>query len=196
MKIDDGTGQGFQGKVDGNHRLHTQAITETESLNSAELGLAYNVSSGNIAFTGDGTLLYVKNEEEGDIVIEAIALGNDGGGTYTSSLRPYITFVRNPTGGDLITDATAVDFNVNRNFGSTKTLLGDTYKGKQGGTLTGGDSMGIFQTSQAGRDYFGINIIIPKGSSIAITATNGLASGTANLYCAAILFLKDPLSNK
>ena len=196
MKIEDGTGEGFQVKVDGNNRIHTQAIVESESLNSAELGLAYNVSSGTIPFTGDGTLLYVKNNENSDIVVEAIALGNDGGGTYTSSLRPSITFVRNPTGGDLITDATAVDFNVNRNFGSTKTLVADTYKGKQGGTLTGGDSLGIFQTSQSGRDYFGINIVIPKGSSLAITATNGLASGTANLYCAAIIFLKDPLSNK
>ena len=191
MKIDDGTGSGNQGKVDGNNRLHTQLVTETESLHSAENGDAYNISSGSIPFTGDGSLLYVKNTNDKDMVLEAIALGNDGGGTYTSSLRPYVTVVRNPTGGDLITDATVADFVINRNFGSTKALDGLAYKGKNAGTLTGGNSLGIFQSSQAGRDYFTINMVIPKGSSIGISITNGLASGTANIYCAAIVYLKD-----
>ena len=194
MKIQDGTGTGNEVKIDSNKRMHTQAVTETESQHAAEVGDAYNISTGQIAFTGNGTLLYIKNNDERDIAVESIAIGTDGGGTYTSSLRPFVTIVRNPTAGDLITDATDAPDNVNRNFGSTKTLTADAYKGKQGGTLTGGDSLGIFQTSQAGRDYFEINMVIPKGSSIAITATNGLSSGTVNIYCAAIIFLKDTAS--
>jgi hypothetical protein len=195
MKIQDGTGTGNEVKVDTNKRMHVQSTTESESLHSAEIGDAYNISSGQISFTGDGTLIYIKNNEDQDLIIEAIALGNDGGGTYTSSLRPSITVIKNPTAGDLLTDATAVDFNVNRNFGSSKTLTADAYKGKQGGTVTGGNSLGIFQTSTAGRDFFTIDMILPKGSSIAIQANNGLASGTAVLYCAAICFLKDKASN-
>ena len=194
MKISDGTGSGNEAKIDSNKRIHVQAVTETESLHAAEVGDAYNISTGQIAFTGDGTLLYIKNNEDRDIVLEALAIGTDGGGTYTSSLRPSVTVVRNPTAGDLITDATAVSHNVNRNFGSNKTLIADTFKGKQGGTLTGGDSLGIFQTSQAGRDFFTIDMVIPKGSSIAVTVLNGLSSGTVNIYCAAIVFLKDDAS--
>jgi hypothetical protein len=194
MIVNDGTGTGNSAKVDSNKRLHTQAVTESESLHSAEIGDAYNISSGQVAFTGDGTLLYIKNNEDQDLIIEAIALGTDGGGTYTSSLRPFITVVKNPTAGDLITDATVVAHNVNRNFGSNKTLTANAYKGKQSGTLTGGDSLGIFQTSQAGRDFFTIDLILPKGASIGITATNGLSSGTANIYCAAVCFLKDKAS--
>jgi hypothetical protein len=193
-KIDDGTGSGQSARVDTNKRLHTQSITETESLQSAEDGDAYNISTGQISFTGDGTLLYIKNNQDQDLVIEALAIGTDGGGTYTSSLRPFVTVVRNPTGGDLITDATNVPDNVNRNFGSSKTLTANTYKGKQAGTLTGGDSLGVFQTSQAGRDYFTIHMVLPKGASIGISATNGLASGTSKIYCAAIVYLKDPAS--
>lgn len=195
MRIEDGTGAGYTAKVDGNKRVHTQSTTETESLHSAEIGDAYNVSSGDISFTADGTLLYIKNLEDQDLIVEAIALGNDGGGTYTSSLRPSIEIVRNPTAGDLITDATAVDYNVNRNFGSSKTLTSNSYKGKSGGTITGGANLGKFQTSTAGRDFFAINMVLPKGSSIAVRVINGLASGTVVMYCAAVIFLKDERSN-
>lgn len=195
VKIEDNTGTGYGVKVDSNNRLHTQSVTETESLHSAEIGDAYNISSGSISFTGDGTLLYIKNNENSDMVVEAVVIGNDGGGTYTSTLNPSITVIRNPTGGDLISDATDVDHNVNRNFGSSKSLTALAYKGKQSGTITGGDDLGIFQTSTAGRDFFTIDMIIPKGSSIAIKANNGLASGTAVLYCAAVVFLKDIASS-
>jgi hypothetical protein len=195
MKIQDGTGSGHNAKIDANNRVHTQSVTETESLHSAEIGSAYNISSGSISFTADGTLLYIKNNEDNDMVVEAIALGNDGGGTYTSSLRPSISIIRNPTAGDLITDATAASHVINRNFGSSKEVNADTFKGKSGGTVTGGDTLGIFQSSQSGRDFFTINMVIPKGSSIAFQANNGLASGTAVMYCAAIVFLKDKASS-
>ena len=95
MRLSDGSGDNYSAKVDKNKRLHTQAVTETESLHSAEIGTAYNISSGQINFTADGTLIYLKNNEDRDIVVEAIALGNDGGGTYTSGLRPSITIIRN-----------------------------------------------------------------------------------------------------
>ena len=191
MKIEDGTGTGFKAKVDSNKRIHTQSVTESEALHASEIGDGYNISSGQISFTGNGTLLYIQNNSDQELVIEAIAVGTDGGGTYTSSLRPFITVVRNPTAGDLITDATEVDHSINRNFGSSKTLTADTYKGKQAGTLTGGTSLGIFQVSQAGRDFFQIDMIIPKGSSIGISITNGLSSGTSKVYCAAVVHLKD-----
>lgn len=190
MKIEDGTGKGSSLKIDANNRAHTQTISETEALHSTELGDAYNINSGNIALTGDGTLLYLKNNEDRDLVIEALAFGNDGLGTHSSN--PRYTIVRNPTAGDLISDATAVDMNANRNFGSNKTLTSDTYKGKTSGTITGGNDIAILEGTNDGRDYFTINFVLPKGSSIAVKWTANLSSGTAGVYAAIVCFLKDP----
>lgn len=190
MKIEDGTGKGTSLKIDANNRAHTQTISETESLHSTELGDAYNINSGNIALTGDGTLLYLKNNEDKDLVIEALAFGNDGLGTHSSN--PRYTIVRNPTAGDLISDATAVSMNANRNFGSNKTVTADTYKGKTSGTVTGGNDIAILEGTSDGRDYFTINFVLPKGSSIAVKWTANLSSGTAGVYAAIVCFLKDP----
>jgi hypothetical protein len=190
MIIENGVGNGNKLKVDSNNRAHTQSITEPESLHASELGDAYNINTGNIALTGDGTLLYLKNNEDKDLVIEAIAFGNDGLGTHSSN--PRYTIVRNPDGGDVISDASAVSMNANRNFGSNKTLVTDAYKGKVSGTMTGGADIAILEGTSDGRDYFSINFVLPKGSSIGIKVTANLSSGTAGYYAAVIAFLKDP----
>ena len=190
MKIDDGTGKGFQAKVDLNNRVHTQSIIESESLHSAETGDAYNLNTGLISITGDASLMYIKNEEDKDLVVEAIALGSFEGITHSDD--PYITLVRNPTGGDLISDATAISMNQNRNFGSTKSLTGDIYKGKVSGTITGGNDAAILQVTSGSRSFYTINFLLPKGSSIAIKLTANVSSGSANYYCAVICYLKDP----
>jgi photosystem II stability/assembly factor-like uncharacterized protein len=190
MIIENGVGNGSKLKVDSNNRAHTQSVTESESLHASELGDAYNINTGNIALTGDGTLLYLKNNEDKDLVIEAIAFGNDGLGTHSSN--PRYTIVRNPDGGDVISDASAVSMNANRNFGSNKTLVTDAYKGKVSGTMTGGADIAILEGTSDGRDYFSINFVLPKGSSIGIKVTANLSSGTAGYYAAIIAFLKDP----
>jgi hypothetical protein len=190
MIIENGVGNGNKLKVDSNNRAHTQSITEPESLHASELGDAYNINTGNIALTGDGTLLYLKNNEDKDLVIEAIAFGNDGLGTHSSN--PRYTIVRNPDGGDVISDASAVSMNANRNFGSNKTLVADAYKGKVSGTMTGGADIAILEGTSDGRDYFSINFVLPKGSSMGIKVTANLSSGTAGYYAAIIAFLKDP----
>ena len=189
MKLDDGTGSGNQAKIDGNKRVHTQSVTESEALHATEVGDGYNINTGLISITGDSTLIYVKNNEDQELVVEAIALGSFEGITHSDD--PYITLVRNPTGGDLISDATAVSMNQNRNFGSSKTLTVDAYKGKVSGTLTGGNDIAIFQVVPGGRSFYTIDFIIPKGSSIGIKLTANASSGTANYYAALICHLKD-----
>jgi hypothetical protein len=188
--INDGTGKGNSLKVDGNNRAHVQSVSEDESLHSAELGDAYNVNTGNLSLTGDGTLIYLKNNETKDFVVEALAFGNDGSGTHSKS--PRYTLIRNPSAGDLITDATAVSMNQNRNFGSNKTLTANAYKGKTSGTITGGDDIAILEGTGDGRDFFSINFVLPKGSSLAVKWTANLSSGTAGVYAAVIGYLKDP----
>lgn len=187
--INDGKGSGLSAQVDDQNRLRTHAVTEDESLHAAEEGNAYNINTGLISITGDATLIYYKNTGEKDFVVEAIALGSFEGITHSND--PYITLVRNPTGGDLISDATAVSMNQNRNFGSSNSTSGLAYKGKVGGTLTGGNDIAILQASPGGRSFYTINFVLPKGSSVGLKLTANVSSGSANWYAAIIGFEKD-----
>ena len=190
MIIESGTGNGKKWKINNSNLAEVHGITETEEQHATEGGDAYNINTGYIgSITTDATLLYIKNNETQDLVINAFALGIDSGGTHSN--KPYLTLVRNPTGGDLISDATAVSMNQNRNFGSSETLTVDAYKGKVSGTLTGGNDIAILQATPDGRSFYTINLIIPKGSSIGIKYTANLSSGTEQIYCAAIVHLKD-----
>ena len=189
-KIEDGTGLGFDARVDENNRIHVHSVNVTEVVHAAEQGLAYNLNTGQISVTNDATLIYFKNNETRDFVISAIAVGNDGGATY--STRPLITVVRNPTGGDLISDQTDVDMNQNRDFGSSRVLNTDAYKGKTGGTLTGGNDIAILQSTTGGRDFFTLDFVLTEGSSIGLTYTANISSGTSLIYVALVGYLRDP----
>jgi hypothetical protein len=187
--IKDGAGTGSSLKVDSFNRAHTQSVNISENLNATLEGNSYNINTGLITITGDATLIYLKNNEDTDLVIEALALGSFEGITHSDD--PYITLVRNPTGGDLILDGTAVSINQNRNFGSSNTLTADAYKGKVGGTLTGGNDIAIFQATPGGRSFYAINFTVPKGSSVGVKLTANASSGSASWYAAIICYLKD-----
>ena len=189
IRIEDGTGSGKQAKVNVQNRLTTHAVTETQAAHAAETAQAYNINTGLISISGDATLIYFKNTEEEDYVIEAIALGSFEGITHSDD--PYITLIRNPTGGDLISDASVVSMNQNRNFGSNKTLSANIYRGKVGGTITGGDEIAILQATPGGRSFYGIDFRLPSGSSLAIKLTANRSAGTANWYCALIGYIRE-----
>lgn len=189
-RIEDGKGSGRKAAVDPENRLRVHAVTESESLHASEEGQAFNLNTGLISITGDATLLYFKNNEDKDFVIEAVALGSFEGITHSDD--PYITLIRNPDGGDLISDGTLVSMNQNRNFGSKKTLADSlVYKGKVGGTITGGDDIAILQATPGGRSFYTIEFILPKGTSLAVKLTANVTSGSANWYCALIGHIKD-----
>jgi len=187
--INDGTGKGNNAKVDGNNRLHIQGTTENEAQHAVEDGDAYNINSGSITLSAAGTLLYIKNNEDQDMVVSAVAVGT---GTGTTSDIGEITIERNITGGDLISDATAVAMNQNRNFGSSKTLTADVFAGKSGGTSTGGNDIILFYHGTSSRLFATIDMVVPKGNSIAVTYDPKLSSGNVKAYCAVIAHLKDP----
>ena len=188
-RIEDGKGSGRNAQVDTGFRLRTHAVTESEGLHATEEGNAFNLNTGLISITGDATLMYFKNNEEQDFVIEAVALGSFEGITHSND--PYITLIRNPVSGDIISDQTAIAMNQNRNFGSSRALTADVYKGKVGGTVTGGNDIAILQATPGGRSFYSINFVVPKGSSCAIKLTANVTSGSANWYCALVGFIKD-----
>lgn len=187
--FDDGTGAGFKAKVDGNNRLHVQAVQVTEVQRATEVGDAYNINTGDISYATSGSMLYFKNNEDQDFILQSIAVGV---GTGSVSEIGTVTIVRNPTGGDIITDATAPAMNQNRNFGSSKTLEDSlVYAGKSNGTVTGGNDIVQFYQGTSGRLFASIDMVIPKGSSLGIRYNPNLSSGTIKAYCALIGFLKD-----
>jgi hypothetical protein len=187
--IEDGSGKGYSASVNSENRLKTAAVTEPSALHRASEDKGFNINTGPLSFTTAGTFIYLKNNEDDDLVIEAIAVGVNGLGTHSDI--GVITIIDTPTGGDLLSDQTAVSINRNRKFGSAQTLVADVYSGKSGGTVTGGDDALLFYQGANGRLFAGINLIVPKGSSIAIKYDPKLSSGTVSAYCALICYLSE-----
>lgn len=190
--IIDGTGSGKKAKVDSNKQLHVLAVTETEKRQATENGQDFNINTGTIALTGtsESAILYLKNDEDQDYVVTAIALGM-GTRSATVTDAANVTIIRNPTGGDIISDASDVAMNSNNNFGSSNSLSDTTlvYKGKDGGTVTGGTDHALLYMTD-GRLFASLDIEMPKGSAIGVKIDLN-TSGGANVYCALIGYIKD-----
>jgi hypothetical protein len=182
-------------RVDSNGRGHTQTVTETEATHATEVGDGYNINTGTIGLTSTTAsgVLYFKNNETKDVIIDAIAIGIGSAGTTTDSAE--IKLIKNPTTGTLISSPTNVDMNQNRNHSSSNTLADSlAYKGAEGNTVTDGTEEALFYQSAGGRLYASIGLVIGKGNSIAITVDTQTTSGTTNVYAALILHLKDEAS--
>lgn len=181
----DGTGKGYRAKVDVANRVHTRSVTISAEQQATIDGDSYNINTGiiNISGTSASSILYFKNSEDRNYIITAIALGVGAG---TASDSGELTLIENPTGGDLITDGTAVSINRNRNAGSGKVLAADIYKGKDGGTVTGGDDTALFFQGTSGRLFAAFPFVVPKNKSIALKYDPNLSSGSVNVYAALI----------
>lgn len=191
MIIEDGTGTGKKAMVDGNNRVHTSAVTRTESHESIDRGDAYNLNTGVVNLTGsaDSALLYLKNNETNSFVVSSIVVGLGSHDGVSDSA--VVTVVRNPTTGDIVTDVVNVDMNQNRNFGSSKTLTADAYKGKITGSMTDGDDIILFYQTAPGRLFGSIDLELTKGDSIGIKVNPNLLSGSVNVYAAIIGYVED-----
>jgi hypothetical protein len=189
--INDGAGKGNSLEVNGRQEAKVFAITELESQAAAENGDAYNINTGELTLTGSTSsgVLYFKNDEDTDIIVEAIAFGlrDSSGGNGKQKL--YL--IRNPTGGTLYDAATATDMNVNRNFGSSKTLKTTTlaYKATASNqTLTGGDDAVLFYVDD-GRLFATINIEVPRGATLGLRIDSASLGGSC--YAALVVHAKD-----
>jgi hypothetical protein len=187
VTIKDGTGGGYEGKVDINNRLHAYAVTVSEAGQANLDGNAYNVNTGDITLTNatETPILYIKNNEDRDLNIESLILyaGTSTGGTATLGVKWVV--VRNPSAGTIISGAAAVDVESNRNYGSNNTVLFDSYKGATGSTMSGGDDHIIVRGATFFRSVIGINEIIPKGSSIGVKVTPPTSNTSMVVYAAA-----------
>lgn len=167
------------------------SVSETEAQEATELGDGYNINTGVIGLTSstESGVLYFKNGESRRFIVEAIDVGIGSAGTVTDVSQ--ITLVKNPTGGTLISNATAADINENRSFGSSNTLASSlAYKGAEGNTVTGGDDALLFFQAAGGRLIADIELELNPGNSVAVKIDTNTSSGTTNVYAAVIGHLK------
>lgn len=191
--IEDGSGSAFNAKVDANKRLHTKTIERTIGEESAILGDGYNINTGVVTLTGDGTksaILYFKYTGERTAVIEAAfyLIGASTGGSGDI----LVTILRNPTAGTIVSDKTAVDMNANRNFDTAKTLSGDAYKGAEAKTFTDGTK--IIESIVVGTARVVIAagaITLKKGNSIGFDVTTAGSNSSMGVEIAIAIHEED-----
>ncbi len=111
-------------------------------------------------------------------------------GTATEMVK--ITVVRNPTAGTIVDNATAVDINSNRNYGSSLTLSDSlAYKGATSETMTDGDDHILIQAALSSRVFATIDEVIPKGKSLGIKIDPPAGNTSMVVYAALICHLED-----
>ena len=190
-RIESGSGTGNVAKVGTNFRLFTEAETTPSSLTAMQEGDAYNFNTGIVSIGAETAIMYLKNNEDKDLIIEAFAMGV-GAGSFATTSMGIITLIRNPTTGTCISGATPVAMNQNMLFSSSKTFTGDVYVGASAETFTDGDDVAIFGMANAQhRGYFGVEIELAKGDSIGFKLNPNLASGVVDVYCAIISHLRE-----
>ena len=190
VRLESGSGNGREAKIGTDNRLYVDAKTIPEKLIATKNGDAYNLNTGIVSISATTGMMYVKNNEDKDLAIEALIVGT-GAGSYNTTGEVQIQVTRNPTTGTLIDNATAIAQNANRNFGSAKTLTATAYKAAaSGNTITNGTDIILIGAPNAqARTAANIDLILQKGNSIGIEVNPNLASGSVNCYVALIVHL-------
>jgi hypothetical protein len=179
IAIKDGA-TGYVAKVDQNRRLHTATVSEPQADHAADTGIEqrYNINTGDITLTNatKTTVLYVKNTGTDDFVIKAFIYNAGNSTSGTGDVKWEV--IRNPTAGDIITNANnvevGVDASANQNFGSSNTMTGLFYKGATGETAVSGGAVTISTRSASitGRTVVDLGaVVLPKGTSVAVDYT-------------------------
>ena len=187
--VKDGTGSCFEQKVDSTNMAWVRSVTESESVEANEKGDAYNINTGLITLTNadDTPILYIKNNETRSLFIEALAIGLYPSDAATGHVTA--TVIRNPTAGTIVSNATNVDINSNRNYGSEKTLTVAAYKGATGNTMTDGTDHLLINLGASGRSFITINEEIPQGTSMGVKIDPAVNNTSQQIYVAALAYL-------
>lgn len=179
MKIVDGTGKGNMARVDKSNRLLTEAVIESEQLEAAVKGNAYQVGSGAVVLTSasESAVLHLKNNEERDLIVSAVNFTSTSQAGASDSVY-LIKLYLGSSGLSAGTNSAAL----NSNFGSSKSLDADVVVGGEGQTVTDGTLSGVFYFQEAQFVNTDLAWVIPKGASFAVSATP--ASGNTSAVVA------------
>lgn len=169
--IQDGTGTNIKLKITSTNRMLTETISESEFDHAVGQGEAYNINTEFLTATSsvEIPLLYLKNEDDRDLILSAWFIGTDadsGTATRQSLLRVY----KNPTGGTIVSAGTDLT-PVNRKVGSNNQLDVIAKKGGEGFTVTGFETPSLlYQTQGTKSRAFGtIQVCLQKGGSVVVT---------------------------
>ena len=170
FQIQDGTGSKRKVKVSNANRLYAESVIRTEREEESLLGEAYIVGSGFVTLTGTSTsaVLYLKNNEDSDLVITRFLIGvkKSSGGTEN-----FITGIiyQNPT--SMVSGTTNPLIINNVNFGSSNTVDVDSEIGQTGALLVGGSAYLSIVAPTENLTSESASTILPKGSSIGVFIT-------------------------
>lgn len=195
MQVEDGRGRGYTVGVNAENRMTVEAVTIPANEWSTDKGLSYNLNTDDITLTGVGesAVMYVKNNETIDMRIEAVAVGLDIATSSTAGAMANIYLVRNPTAGTIVDDATALPIVQQRNFGSNRSLVADTYVGDEGKTFTDGDNYIKLFHADSARLYATIDSTLTPGDSIGVTITPPAGNTSMVCYAALIIHLEEDI---
>jgi hypothetical protein len=192
-QIQDGTGSGNLAKVGSDNRLYTSTVNTESEEYASENGLAYNLNTGIITLTNatKTPVFYLKNNEDYDLIIGTLFYMT--GASTGGSGNVLVEVIRNPTAGTIVSNATPVEMNVNRNFGSSRSLSVSAYKGATGNTLTDGAKFieSILSTATQRVPVSVGAVVIPKGSSIAIQITPSTGNTSMAVEFGVSCYLKE-----
>lgn len=191
--IEDGTGRGYKAKVDDNKRLHVDSSGRTQDQQAALLSDSYNINTGAITLTSDGesAVFYMKYTGDNPLVIKEILgiIGTTTGGSGDGEIK----IIKNPSAGTIVSGASAVTTNSNRDFGSANQLDGVVYKGAEGNTLTDGSVFADSIRSSFGTviTFDASIIVLRKGNSIGVKFTPPAGNTSQTIKIAVTCFVED-----
>lgn len=172
FEIRDGKGSGRRLSINPLNRAETESVTFDREDDAILRGIGYQIASGPVIYGSGETIgvLYFKNEEDVDVVLDRVVLMIGSNGTAVGDWTH--TILRNPTEGSTITDAVPAGIS-NSNHGSSNILNSglSIYKGASGSTLTNGTGAPLPVQQQSNRIVFPVGRRIPKGSSFGIRIT-------------------------
>ena len=178
FQILDGKGSGKRAAIDTENRLLTQTINETVFQHSAEEGDAYFIGTPliNLTNASESAICIITNNEDDTLVLgDFFLIAESTTGGTPNMFR--VNWYKNPTSisSGTITGA------LNQNFGSSKSLDATIRYGVQGSTVTGGGLAAILSFPIGQLNRIEANLVIPKGSSFAITVTPPTGNTSMNV---------------
>lgn len=196
LLIIDGEGNGNVAGVNARKRLKVQAINESVIFDATDRADSYTVNSGPVTLTtaNESAVLYLKTNEDQPLHITEIIIGLQPTTGGTAVTAPTISVVRNPSTGTIVSNATAADITSNRNYGSSKQLTADVFKGVEGATVTNGTEHLFISCNAGSRVVVPVDEVLTKGDSIAVLVTPQASNTNMIVYAALPCYLKDDLS--
>jgi hypothetical protein len=166
LMIEDGSGKGYQAKVDHANRIHVYAISESlEHHTNIIHGESYNLIFSQTATGPDECIVYIKNLSDEFIIFEGI--------TANAASNETLSIVINDSG----TPVDGINASPgNLNGGSNNQAIGDFEIGNNITGLSGGFTiLNYFFKGGDASKYFNFeqDIILPKSRTLTIYCTSG-----------------------